>query len=186
MKRADEAVAQRDEAMGMLSDLIVMRRLGIEAPGPGYSHFPVDRDLDYFKQLTAERLTTRYVKGQPVREWVIGDHVRNEALDCRVYAFAALKIMQPSFRRLSDKLTPAGYKRPATPAATPANEQTDMAKKQAPRKQVPGCSRRRDTGRYPEANGGTGSALPADFWQWWDLRLLGDYQRARHALVLQA
>ena len=50
-------------------------------------HFP-EYDTEYFKQLTAEQLVTRIVKGFPKREWQkIRD--RNEALDCRIYARAA-------------------------------------------------------------------------------------------------
>lgn len=82
---------------------VIMRRLGQTVPGPGYCHFPEERDEDYFKQLTAEKLTLRYVKGQPIREWKKHDKARNEALDCRVYAYAALKILQPSFKRLAER-----------------------------------------------------------------------------------
>jgi phage terminase large subunit GpA-like protein len=53
-------------------------------------HFPLDRDAQYFEQLTAERIRTRYVKGFPQRFWSKPDGRRNEALDCRVYAYAAL------------------------------------------------------------------------------------------------
>ncbi|GHU12170.1 terminase [Alphaproteobacteria bacterium] len=50
-------------------------------------HFP-EYNAEYFKQLTAEQLVTKIVKGYPKREWQkIRD--RNEALDCRVYARAA-------------------------------------------------------------------------------------------------
>ncbi len=83
---------------------IVMRRWGKQTTGPGYCHIPADREEDWFKQATAEKLVTRYVKGQAVREWHKPDRARNEALDCRVYALAALKIMQPSLNRLSEKL----------------------------------------------------------------------------------
>ena len=65
-------------------------RLKKAEPGPGYMHFPMDRDAAYFEQLTAERVRTRYVKGHAKREWVKPDSRRNEALDCRVYAYAAL------------------------------------------------------------------------------------------------
>lgn len=86
--------------------LMVMRRLAKEKPGPGYCHIPADREgLDeWLKQLTAERLITRFVRGQPVREWHKPDKARNEALDCRQYALAALKIMNPSFRRLRERM----------------------------------------------------------------------------------
>lgn len=84
--------------------VVVQRRLGLETPGPGFCHFPEDRDPEYFQQLTAERLQTRMVKGFAVREWH-KTRERNEALDCRVYALAALKITNPNIKRLSDRLS---------------------------------------------------------------------------------
>lgn len=77
--------------------LTIMRRLAIQREGGGYCHFPSDREADWYQQLTAEKLVTRYVKGFAVREWH-KTRDRNEALDCRVYALAALKILNPSFR----------------------------------------------------------------------------------------
>ncbi len=50
-------------------------------------HFP-EYATEYFKQLTAEQLVTRIVKGYPKREWQ-KTRDRNEALDCRIYARAA-------------------------------------------------------------------------------------------------
>lgn len=97
-RKVDLFLVGTDEAK-----LITARRLNKTAPGPGYCHFPADRDEEWFKQITAEKLTMRYVKGQPIREWKKPDKARNEALDCRNYALAALKIMQPSFRRLAEK-----------------------------------------------------------------------------------
>lgn len=98
-RKVDLFLVGTDEAK-----LVVSKRLAVVKPGPNYCHFPADRDPEYFKQLTAERLVVRYVKGQPVREWVKPDRARNEALDCRVYALAALKMMNPSFKRLADRL----------------------------------------------------------------------------------
>ena len=69
----------------------VMSRLRLEEPGPGTMHFPKERDAEYFKQLTAESVVTRYHKGRPIREWKKKDSDRNEVLDCRVYALAALQ-----------------------------------------------------------------------------------------------
>jgi len=83
--------------------LTVMRRLAVESPGPGYCHIPADRGMDWCRQLTAEKLVTRYVKGFPVRSWY-QTYQRNEALDCRVYALAALKIANPSFKRAAERL----------------------------------------------------------------------------------
>ena len=53
----------------------------------GYLHFP-EYNSEYFKQLTAEQLVTKIVKGYPKREWQ-KTRDRNEALDCRIYARAA-------------------------------------------------------------------------------------------------
>ena len=54
---------------------------------PGYAHFP-KYSPEFFKQLTAEQLVTKTVKGVTKREWQ-KLRERNEALDCRVYARAA-------------------------------------------------------------------------------------------------
>ena len=45
------------------------------------------------------------MKGQPIREWHKPDRARNEALDCRVYALAALKIMQPNLKRVAERVS---------------------------------------------------------------------------------
>lgn len=82
---------------------IVYARLKIEDPGPGYCHFPMDYDKEYFDQLTSEKITLRYSRGVPSRVWVpIRD--RNEALDCRVYAVAALTILKPNLEKLSEQI----------------------------------------------------------------------------------
>lgn len=70
---------------------VAAARLRIDKPGPGFCHFPDDRDEVYFAQLSSEKVITRYSKGFPTREWrKISDHTRNEAWDCRVYAICAL------------------------------------------------------------------------------------------------
>lgn len=85
---------------------LVMRRMAVQNPGPGYCHLPAGAyDLDeWAKQVSAEKLRVKYIRGQAVRYWWKPDKARNEALDCRVYATAALKIMQPSFKRLAARL----------------------------------------------------------------------------------
>jgi phage terminase large subunit GpA-like protein len=61
----------------------------VEVPGPGYLHFSSELDAEHYQQLTAEKLVTRYHKGRPRREWVLVKGRRNEALDLKVYNFAA-------------------------------------------------------------------------------------------------
>ena len=57
----------------------------------GYCFFP-QYGPEYFKQLTAERLTVKIVKGYKKYEWEkIRD--RNESLDCRCYARAAASVI---------------------------------------------------------------------------------------------
>jgi phage terminase large subunit GpA-like protein len=67
--------------------------------GPGYLHFPAQTGSEYFEQLTAEKQALRYVKGFPVREWVKKPSARNEALDCLVYAYAALNRLYQRYDR---------------------------------------------------------------------------------------
>lgn len=69
----------------------IYARLRLTEPGPSFCHFPAGRDPEYFTQLTAERQVTKYVKGRATREWKLAAGHRNEALDLRVYASAALQ-----------------------------------------------------------------------------------------------
>jgi phage terminase large subunit GpA-like protein len=72
----------------------ILGRLKNPTPGTaGYSHFPADRSESYFEQLLGEVLVTTYSRGQPKREWRPKPGVRHEALDARVYAYAALRAL---------------------------------------------------------------------------------------------
>ena len=72
-------------------------------------HFPVDLDEEYFKQLTAEKRITKYVRGKPTMAWKqIRD--RNEALDTMVYNFAAIYILNPNFDVIETKILNAESK----------------------------------------------------------------------------
>ncbi|MBK5145990.1 phage terminase large subunit family protein [Budviciaceae bacterium BWR-B9] len=73
----------------------VRGRLHIDPPVAGepsasYMHFPSDRDLNYFGQLLAERSVLKVSGGQRFRVWEQLPGRANEALDCRVYGYAAL------------------------------------------------------------------------------------------------
>lgn len=119
---------------------IVYGRLRIDEPGPGYCHFPADRDSAWFEQLTSEAVVTRYVKGFPVRAWVPKPNTRQEALDCRVYSFAALRSMSISWgrikrmmedqRRVREPVAEEEVRRPAVPAAAVVVQQ------QAPQRRI--------------------------------------------------
>lgn len=68
----------------------IRNALAKPTPGPSYMHFKTDRDSNYFAQLTAERIEIREAAGHKYRVWVLPDGRANEALDVRVYAYAAL------------------------------------------------------------------------------------------------
>lgn len=65
-------------------------RLRFSEAGPGYVHFPIGGMFgeEYFRQLTAEEVQTRYSEGRPYRVWTLPSGRRNEVLDTWVYALA--------------------------------------------------------------------------------------------------
>jgi phage terminase large subunit GpA-like protein len=68
---------------------VLYGRFGIESGAAGSIHFSKDLPDEFYAQITAEKLITRYHKGHPIQEWVKPSHKRNEVLDCTVYALAA-------------------------------------------------------------------------------------------------
>lgn len=94
----------------------VYSQLEIETPGPNYAHFPRKEvyDDNYFEMLTAERLVEKRVNGQKVLLWEIRAGRRNEALDCRVYAQAALSILNPNFDAIALRGPAIGRAKPLT------------------------------------------------------------------------
>lgn len=82
----------------------IYSRLRLTSQGAGYCHFPKGRDDDYYAGLTAETVRTRFSKGFPIREWFKKNaNARNEPLDCRVYAYAALCSLSVNWARLRAK-----------------------------------------------------------------------------------
>lgn len=95
---------------------LLLQRLKVEEEGPGYCHFPKDEkgkpysprgyDEKFFKGLTAEKQVLVYKKGRPFFEWRLrdqGKHKRNEALDCRNYATAAIEITGLPLKKPEEK-----------------------------------------------------------------------------------
>lgn len=129
--------------------LIIARRFNLNS-GPGSCLFSDQRDMEYFEQITAERLVTKWLRGFPVRKWH-KTRERNEALDCRVYAYAALKIEKPNIALRLSKLKPKDEAEMPTPVArTPVGEppeeekpkrrKTRRRKVRRPRRPAPGSS----------------------------------------------
>lgn len=82
--------------------------LNVNEPGPAFCHFPLDRDHEYFEMLTAETRKTRYKMGHQIAFWELPAGQRNEALDCRNYAFAALRLLNVNWDSM--KKTPVAKK----------------------------------------------------------------------------
>ncbi|MBR0151702.1 MAG: phage terminase large subunit family protein [Synergistaceae bacterium] len=82
-------------------------RLQAERGAGGYCHFPDDPenyyrgyDRKYFAGLLSERMVIKRVHGNDRIEWEQRrKDVRNEPLDCRVYAMGAFAILNPDMKR---------------------------------------------------------------------------------------
>lgn len=100
----------------------VMSRLRIEDEGPGYCHFPRDEnlgyDLEYFRGLLSERLEFKYENGRVSVRWT-KTYERNEPLDVRNYAAAALEILNPNFEALAARPEKGNVYVQATQASRP-------------------------------------------------------------------
>jgi len=90
--------------------------------GEGYIHFGVDFDDEYFQQLTAEKMVTKYRRGFPVMEFV-KTRDRNEALDCLAYAYAALDNLNVKLAALAAK-----RKQKANAVAVEPEQESPLAK----------------------------------------------------------
>lgn len=109
---------------------LVTARLKIADPSKhGYCRFPMPTEGDgdmwysekFFQGITAEELRTTFIRGFPVKRWQ-KVRVRNEPFDCRVYATAALEMLnvdlkaqrRAALRKLETRDTPS-KKRKKTP-----------------------------------------------------------------------
>lgn len=109
---------------------LVVARMQIGRPGPGYMHLPAWADDDYLAQLTAERAIRKYIRGKGVvRQWIKPPHARNEAFDLEIYCLAALYTRGHHYlakllgtgsvlarRGATDVEAPASSEAPAAPA----------------------------------------------------------------------
>ena len=78
----------------------IMAALKVQEAGPKYCHFPRDNDrgydLNFFNGLLSEKLVMKTERGRTRWAWEkLKGHERNEALDCRNYALAAFRILDP-------------------------------------------------------------------------------------------
>ncbi|OGR93699.1 MAG: hypothetical protein A2V88_00635 [Elusimicrobia bacterium RBG_16_66_12] len=105
---------------------VLYARLGREK-GEGYCHFPAIADYgeEWATQLLSHKSRIAYRKGVAYREWVkVPGRPRDEALDCRVYAMAALHLLRPQW--------PAIRKQLARPLKREPEETRPPARRRAP------------------------------------------------------
>jgi phage terminase large subunit GpA-like protein len=81
----------------------IMSSLKVQEPGARYCHFPKGRGYDvvFFNGLLSEKLT---LKGKKWTWEKLPGHQRNEPLDCRNYALAAVTALSPNYDALYAKL----------------------------------------------------------------------------------
>lgn len=114
---------------------IIMDNLRVKTHGAKYCHFPCrdDYGTGYFTGLLSERLEYDATKKQPWTWKKIPGHERNEALDCRNYAMAAMKVLPVNLDALDRSLKAArGQRTPGdAPAGRPAAAPKPKRRKKA-------------------------------------------------------
>lgn len=99
---------------------LIMDNLRVQTEGSKYSHFPKRDDYGsaYFVGLLSERLVYKQGRKQAWQWEKIPGHERNEALDCRNYAMAALKALSPDLDAAEHRLRAIRDKRSYSTVAT--------------------------------------------------------------------
>ena len=87
----------------------IMSSLKVQTAGPKYCHFPKDEargyDLKFFNGLLSEKMVMKTDRGRTRWAWEkLKGHERNEALDCRNYALAAFRVLDPDLDAVERRL----------------------------------------------------------------------------------
>jgi len=121
---------------------LIMDSLSVKEPGKRFCHYPNNPDRNYESKYFAGLLSERLVyKEKGKSHWVwekIPGHERNEALDCRNYATAACKAINPDFDALDKRLKEASVNiRAGTAPLTKIQSSPTPPQKQAPPQRTP-------------------------------------------------
>lgn len=105
----------------------IMSAVQVQEPGPKYCHFPRGEsygyDTNYFNGLLSETLERTQTKSGVRFAWVkIPGHIRNEPLDCRNYALAAFRVLNPDTLAEEQRLKNMGTKKPQKKKAVPPQQ----------------------------------------------------------------
>lgn len=87
----------------------IMDSIKVQEKGAKYCHYPTAEscgyDLTYFSGLLSEQLVMKSERGRTRWAWVkLPGHERNEALDCRNYALAAFRVLDPDLDAVERRL----------------------------------------------------------------------------------
>ena len=98
----------------------IMSALKVQEAGPKYCHFPKGEsrgyDLTFFNGLLSEKLVMKTERGRTRWAWEkLPGHERNEALDCRNYALAAFRVLDPDMDAVAARLKGTPEKTQAQP-----------------------------------------------------------------------
>ena len=112
----------------------IMNAVRVQEKGARYYHFPRDieemvrgYDYNYFSGLLSEKLTITRTRRGHQWQWVkLPGHNRNEALDCRNYANAGFKMMDPDLDAVERRLRGTSV---PVPAPSQAQQHTPPANK---------------------------------------------------------
>ena len=101
----------------------IMDNLRVGEPGAKYCHFPLGEergyDVTYFRGLLSEKLVMRSERGRTRWVWEkLQGHDRNEPLDCRDYALAAFRILDPDLDAAERRLRETNSREGDNPGRT--------------------------------------------------------------------
>ena len=87
----------------------IMNSLKVQEQGAKFCHFPLGEERGYdalfFSGLLSEKMVLRKTSRGDKWQWVkLPGHTRNEALDCRNYAMAAFRILDPDLTAVEKRL----------------------------------------------------------------------------------
>jgi phage terminase large subunit GpA-like protein len=100
---------------------------GIKQPGAGYCHISENYPPEWFDHLTAEHVVTKQIGTESFEVWEkVKDNARNEAIDLRVYALAALLSMRIDLKGMVAMLKAMVGRKEETPTR-PAQRKTGFA-----------------------------------------------------------
>lgn len=91
----------------------IMGALKVQEAGPKFCHFPRGEgrgyDMAFFNGLLSEKLVMKSERGRTRWAWVkLPGHERNEALDCRNYALAAFRVLDPDMDAVERRIKNTG------------------------------------------------------------------------------